>query len=286
MRSQGCLPLGDNPTEWPWPAGPMSCWDKMEFYFASFLLCTSITRLTFLMDRASTKSGRCQLVSLDFWHNIQTCDVTCESQEAKLWWPHQAKEPTLSTLLKVICSSWTLWFGLFINLFSFSPSKWKTDKCPGQITPEDLLLPQVILGDQQPISLSGGICHSSGEQLMREAEIRQLPELQFCLHMPWRRARKWLLLHGLIIFLLEEEKKQAFVLLLLDVLLIFDKILISDKPWREWMGKLFGRLCFISEKSQKEGRGKEFCFSLLHTSCCSLHMGGHVGRQVSETRNN
>lgn len=65
---------------------------------------------------------------------------------------------TINSVKGDLCSFWPLWFGLFINLFSFPPSEWKADKVhPGQTTPTDLLLAQVILGERQPISLSGGI---------------------------------------------------------------------------------------------------------------------------------
>lgn len=65
---------------------------------------------------------------------------------------------TINSVKGDLCSFWPLWFGLFINLFSFPPSEWEAYKVhPGQITATDLLLAQVILGDRQPISLSGWI---------------------------------------------------------------------------------------------------------------------------------
>lgn len=64
---------------------------------------------------------------------------------------------TINTVKGDLCSFWTLWFGLFINLF-FPPSEWKADRVrPGQITPTDPPFAQVIVEDQQPINLSGGI---------------------------------------------------------------------------------------------------------------------------------
>lgn len=170
----------------------------MQFYFALFQLCISITRLTSLMDRASTKSGRCQLVSLDFWHNIQTCDVTFEGQEARLWWPHQAKEPTLSTLLKVICVNFDLCGSAYSS--TCSPSHQVNGK-QTKFTLDKQLQQTCSLHRWSWESDSLSVYqeesdHSSGEQLMREAGVKQLPELQFCLCIPWRRTRKWLLRHG------------------------------------------------------------------------------------------
>lgn len=45
------------------------------------------------------------------------------------------------------------------------------------------------------------------------------------------------------------------MLLLLDVLVIFDTVLVTCRPWWERMGQVLGRLHFISENSCKEGEG-------------------------------
>lgn len=176
---------------------------------------------------------------------------------------------TINSVKGDLCSFRTLWFDSFINLFSFPPNEWKAEKVhPGQITPTDPLLHRWSWETNSLSIYQEESGHSSGEQLMREAGVRQLPELQFCLHIPWRRARKWLLLRGLIIFLLEEEKKQAFVLLLLDVLLIFDTILVSDHGGNGWGSSLAGSASYLRNPIKKERANS---FASPYCTHCAVH---------------
>lgn len=73
-----------------------------------------------------------------------------------------------------------------------------------------------------------------------------------------------LLLHGSIIFLLEEEKKQALVTLLLGVLLIFDTILVSHGG-NGWRSPLAGSALYLRNPIKKE-RANSFA-----SPCCTHH---------------
>lgn len=201
-----------------------------------------------------------------------------------VWWPHQAKEPTLPTILKVICVHFDL-PGLAYpsNCSSHQVNRKQTKFIPykqfQQTSSSHIHWAQLGWScDINNLSVyqeeSG---HSFWEKLMRKARARQLAELQFCLHIPQGRARRiltsrgteWFLFHGLIIFLLEEEKDQAFVLLLLDVLVVFATILSTCRPWWERMGQPLGRLHLYLRNPVRKERANSFASPSMRKIYCT-----------------